>query len=279
MNPALQVLACEQGSAYIRPTLQSTDEERITVDEMKDAEQEILKYIRGRAFEEELKGLKNRVTSESVSPKKFGCVKKSSTICSLDPIIKDGLIRVGGRLERAQVGFDAKHQIVLPRHRHVVDLIVRHYHLISGHSGQEYVMALLRERFWLIKGRVTVRKILRGFFDCRRRQGALGEQKMADLPADRVTPDKPPFTFAGVDCFGPYQVKPGRSMEKRYGVIFTCLVVRAVHIEVVHSMETSSFIHALRRFIARRGSPEEMKSDNGGNFTRGENDLRDGITN
>ena len=96
---------------------------------------------------------------------------------------------------------------------------------------------------------------------------------MADLPSDRVTPDKPPFSFVGVDCFGPFIVKRGHSLEKRYGVIFTCLSIRAIHIEVAHSMDTDSFVNALRRFMARRGKPELIRSDNATNFTSRENSV------
>ena len=103
------------------------------------------------------------------------------------------------------------------------------------------------------------------------------QQKMTILPEDRITPSKPPFTYVGVDCFGPFTVRRGRTTAKRYGVLFTCLAIRAVHIEVVHSMETESFINALRRFIARRGCPEEIRSDNGGNFVKGEKKLREAV--
>ena len=114
-------------------------------------------------------------------------------------------------------------------------------------------------------------------FACRRRQAPVLQQKMASLPEDRITPCKPPFTYVGVDCFGPFTVRRGRSDVKRYGVLFTCLVVRAIHIEVVHSLDTESFINALRRFIARRGKPEEIRSDNGGNFVKGEKELREAV--
>ena len=97
---------------------------------------------------------------------------------------------------------------------------------------------------------------------------------MADLPTERVTPNKPPFTFVGVDYFGPFLVKRGRKEEKRYGVVFTCLAVRAIHIEVASSLDTDAFINALRRFIARRGAPEEIRSDNGTNFKGGEKELK-----
>jgi hypothetical protein len=97
---------------------------------------------------------------------------------------------------------------------------------------------------------------------------------MADLPESRVTPCNPPFTYTGVDCFGPFYVRRGRSQVKRYGVIFTCLSIRAIHIEVASSLDTDSFINAMRRFVARRGTPAEMRSDNGGNFVSGERELR-----
>ncbi|MCP4478563.1 MAG: transposase family protein, partial [Planctomycetaceae bacterium] len=97
---------------------------------------------------------------------------------------------------------------------------------------------------------------------------------MVSLPADRVTPSKPPFSHVGVDCFGPFEVKRGRSIVKRYGVLFTCLTKRAIHIEVANSLDTVSFINALRRFISRRGQPELIRSDNGGNFVKGERELR-----
>ena len=88
---------------------------------------------------------------------------------------------------------------------------------------------------------------------------------------------KPPFTYVGVDCFSPFLVRRGRSVVKRYGVLFTCLVTRAIHIEVAHSLDTESFINALRRFIARRGKPDEIRSDNGGNFVKGEKELSNAI--
>ena len=101
---------------------------------------------------------------------------------------------------------------------------------------------------------------------------------MAGLPADRVTPERPPFSFVGVDCFGPFLVQRGRSQAKRYGVLYTCLLTRAVHIEVAYSMDTDSFINSMRRFIARRGTPELMRSDNGTNFVGGNKELSSAIS-
>ena len=100
---------------------------------------------------------------------------------------------------------------------------------------------------------------------------------MADLPSDRITSDKSPFTFVGIECSGPYVVKRGCSLVKRYGNIFTCLTIRAIHIGVIHSMNTDSFIDSLRRFMARRGKPEIIRSDNGTNFTSRGREIREAI--
>ena len=100
---------------------------------------------------------------------------------------------------------------------------------------------------------------------------------MADLPVDRITSDQPPFTEVGVDYFGPFFVKRGRAEVKRYGCIFTCLSTRAVHIEIFHSLDTNSFINALRRFVARRGNPVKIRSDNGTNFVSGGKEFRQAI--
>lgn len=94
-------------------------------------------------------------------------------------------------MRRAPIEQEQRHPVILPKKHHVVDLIVRYYHLLSGHSGQEYVLSLIRKSYWIIKGRVAVRRVLSRGFSCRRRQAPFGAQKMADLPAERATPDKP----------------------------------------------------------------------------------------
>jgi len=96
---------------------------------------------------------------------------------------------------------------------------------------------------------------------------------MADLPQDRVNASEP-FTYCAVDMFGPFQIKDGRKCLKRYGALFTCLTSRAIHIESTNSLDTDSFINALRRMIARRGSIRLMRCDNGTNFIGAENELK-----
>ena len=96
------------------------------------------------------------------------------------------------------------------------------------------------------------------------------------LPYDRLQV-APAFSKVGADFFGPLQVKHLRKHEKRYGCLFTCMVTRAVHLEVAFSLPTNSFIMCLRWFIARRGKPTVIYSDNGTNFVRTNRELRECI--
>ncbi|XP_068696910.1 uncharacterized protein [Montipora foliosa] len=180
-------------------------------------------------------------------------------------------------LAEAHMSSEAKHQIILPKNSHVTSLVVDHYNRLSGHSGRQHVLSLIRQKYWVVKANSTVRKVLTNCYKCRRQEAPFCEQKMADLPEDHLIPSNPPFTTVGVDYFGPFQVRHSRSLVKRYGVLFTCLTVRAVHIEVAHSLDTDSFLLALRRFIARRGQVREMRSDNGTNFTSGERELQESM--
>lgn len=104
-----------------------------------------------------------------------------------------------------------------------------------------------------------------------------GQQVMANLPSDSLTPDEPAFSYVGIDFFDPLYVKQCRSSVKHYGCFFSCLTMRATHIAVTESLETDSFINALRRFISRRGMPKMMRSDNGINLSGGEREICEAI--
>lgn len=107
--------------------------------------------------------------------------------------------------------------------------------------------------------------------------GPAGKQLMADLPRCRVLSDDPPFTRVGVDYFGPFLVKRGRGQIKKYGVIFTCLAIRAIHLEVASSVDIDACLNAIRRFLARRGQVKEMYSDNGTSFRSADSELKKSI--
>ena len=102
---------------------------------------------------------------------------------------------------------------------------------------------------------------------------------MVNLPEDRVE-SSPPFTYCGMDCFGPFRfffsdftIKEGRKELKRYAMILTCMSSRAVHIEQLDNMTTDAFINALRCFTAIRGPVQQLRSDQGSNFVGAKNEL------
>lgn len=239
-----------------------------SLEELDKAEMEIIRLSQRKRFSEELTSLR-----------KNGVVKRNSPLYSLNPILQSDLIRVGGRLDKALIPEDSKHPIILAKDLHISNLILRQIHEEIGHGGRNFMLATLRQRYWIPGASAAIRSIVSKCVVCRRFSGIAGHQQMADLPQDRVSPDKPPFTHVGVDCFGPFEVKRGRTILKRYGVIFTCLAIRAVHIEMIASLDTDSFIHALRRFIARRGQVAEIRSDNGTNFVGAEHELQEAIQN
>ena len=112
---------------------------------------------------------------------------------------------------------------------------------------------------------------------CQKLRGTVGEQKMAGLSLDRLQ-SAPPFTFCGVDYFGPFYIKDGRKELKRYGFFFTCLSSRAIHLETAKTLETDSFLNALRRFLARCGPVRQLRSDQGTNLTVAQRELREALT-
>ncbi|XP_037292204.1 uncharacterized protein LOC119188589 [Manduca sexta] len=163
--------------------------------------------------------------------------------------------------------------IVDGEHR-ATKLWVEHVHTQLHHAGVESVVNYCRQHKWVIRLRPTVKAVVRSCFKCRQRAATPPQPITGDLPPCRLAHHHRPFTYTGLDYFGPLTVTVGRSNQKRYVALFTCLTVRAVHLEVVHSLSTQGAIMALRRMTARRGSPAEIWSDNGTNFHGAEKELR-----
>lgn len=132
--------------------------------------------------------------------------------------------------------------------------------------------ALRQAGYWIINGCASVSQQLRKCIICRKLRAPAQVQKMVNLPEERVTPASP-FTYSGMDVFGPWYFKEGRKELKCWGLIFTCLSSRAIHLETLNSTETDAFINALRRFINRRGKDRELRCDQGSNFIGAKNEL------
>lgn len=178
----------------------------LTLDKLREAEHEILRYVQMREFPEVI-----ALQSEDQRLVKRLMKKMRASITKLNPQVHDGLLRVGGCIRQAPLSYDLKHPVILPYKHHVTDLIIKDHHLKVGHMGQESVLSSLRHKYWILKGRYAVRQELNKCFDCQKRKVKPTEQFMAELPKDRVTPSEPPFTYVGIDCFGPIEVKQGQS--------------------------------------------------------------------
>ena len=203
-------------------------------------------------------------------------VGRNDSLIKLDPFLHtDGLLHVGGRLRRSNMEFNMKHPIVLPKDSEVTKSLLRFHHEGTFHSGRGMTVNEIRSNgLWIINVNSLVRQVIHQCVICRNLRGAIVQQKMSDLPTDRME-SAPPFTYTGVDLFGPFYIKVRRSVVKRYGVLFTCLASRAVHLEVAHTLETDSFIMVLRRFISRRGNVRLIRSDNGTNFVGADKQLHE----
>ena len=99
---------------------------------------------------------------------------------------------------------------------------------------------------------------------------------MSDLPEDCLK-STPPFTYCVMDYFGPFVVKEGLKELKRYGVLFTCMALRAIHLEIANSLETDSFMNALRQFISHHGPIRQLRSDRGTNFMGARRELKQAL--
>ncbi|XP_058448717.1 uncharacterized protein LOC131428686 [Malaya genurostris] len=194
-------------------------------------------------------------------------VSKSSSMYKHWPFMDEyGVIRKRGRITAPWIPYEAKYPAILPRHHKVTFLITDSFHRHFRHANQETIVNEMRQRFEIFKLRSLVARVSRNCAWCKIYAVKPNSPPMAPLPRARLTPFIRPFTFVGLDYFGPVLVKVGRSNVKRWVALFTCLTIRAIHMEVVHCLSTNSCVMAIRRFVSRRGAPAEIFSDNGTNF-------------
>ena len=176
-------------------------------------------------------------------------------------------LRVEGHLRRCDtLEEDTLHPIVLDSHQTITKLIIQDFDSRLAHPGPERVYAELRRRFWILRQHSCL--------ECQKWRGTPVIPRMADLPPSSLHLHQPDFHSTGMDCFGPY-LKIGQCTEKRWGIVFKCLTIHAVHLDLLTSMDTDAFLMVLRRFIARRGKPHELLSDQGTNFRGGNSELQE----
>ena len=239
---------------------------------LKQAEQFIIREVQLENYRDEIECISNGTS-----------ISKNSSLSQLSPMLDNqDILRVSGRLRNykdcEKLAELSKHPIIMPRQNHVSVLLVRYFHGKVSHQGRSFTDGAIRDAgFWIVGGRRLVSSVIHQCITCRKLRGRFAWQQMADLPEDRLKPS-PPFTFVGVDTFGPWPVAYRRTRgthtnQKRWALLFTCLVSRAIHIEVIEELSSASFINAMRRFIALRGPVKQFRSDRGTNFIGGSDEL------
>ena len=171
-------------------------------------------------------------------------------------------------------GIRADLPVFIPKGHPLAELAMKDAHC-RGHRGRDATVSLFRNRFWTPSGSRLGKKVKDKCHLCRLRNGVLMKQIMGSLPIERTKPS-PPFNHSMVDIFGPYQVRgeiQKRTTGKAWGVIFTDLCSRAVHIEAIFGYDTSHFLLALSRFASIRGWPSKMFSDPGSQLTAADKEL------
>lgn len=234
-----------------------------TVLERENAERIIIKDLQEQVYQEEY----NFLSKETQLP-------SHSKLHHLNAFLdEDGVLKVGGRLCDSSLPNKIKHPAIIPKDHHITKMIIAHYHDKVKHHGKGFTINEIRANgYWIPGINRAVASHIHQCVKCRRLRRPTQEQRMADLPSERVDPS-PPFTYCGMDCFGPFLIKQARKVHKRYGLLFTCFCSRAIHIEMLNDMSTDAFINGLRCFIAIRGSVRQIKCDQGSNFVGAKSEM------
>ncbi|XP_062533722.1 uncharacterized protein LOC134202737 [Armigeres subalbatus] len=237
----------------------------LSSEELRKGESLLIRETQWQCFPDEMVILKSNQTKP---PNERIYVGKSSALYQLCPILDEqGIIRMDSRIAEApNVGKEMKFPVILPRSHKFTTLLLEYYHRKYRHGNTETVVNEVRQLYYVPRLRRAINSVAKACQWCRVYKSLPQIPRMAPLPLARMASFARPFTYTGLDFFGPLTVKVGRSSAKRWIAVFTCLTIRAVHIEVAHNLTTDSCVKCIRRFICRRGAPAEIYSDNGTNF-------------
>ena len=240
----------------------------LTATELQEAERYWLYISQCDHFLEEIQALKN---SQVIS--------RSSCLLTLHPFLdSSSLLRVGGRQNQSSLCNPSQHPVIVHGKHPITKLLILSEHLRLFHAGPQLLTSSLSQRYHIIGHKKTIRSVTRSCVICRKNSARPKPQMLGKLPIERVTPDSV-FEKTGLDYAGPLNIKYGHARKptliKAYVCIFVSLTVKAVHLELVSDLTTSAFIACLRRFVARRGLPTLLWSDNATNFVGAARELRE----
>ncbi|XP_064386059.1 uncharacterized protein LOC135334711 [Halichondria panicea] len=217
--------------------------------------------------------------ADIVSLQRKHALSASSPLLPLQPFIdSSNILRVGGRRQLSQTSYQSQHQTILHGKHLLTHMIIRDEHLRLLHAGPTLLEASLSRRYHIVGGRKLIRSIARKCLTCRRYTARPKPQMLGQLPVERITPGSV-FDNVGVDYAGPVLIKYGYvrkpKLVKAYICVFVSLSVKAVHLELVTDLTSEAFIACFKRFIARRGLPSLVWSDNGTNFIGAAREIKE----
>lgn len=195
----------------------------LTVEEVLSAKREILKAAQKDTFSREMGMLRpfKQGQDRSSAQHKKRAMKATGSLYRLDPYLdQDGVLRVGGRIQRGHFTDYTRFPVILLRKGHKTSLIIKHFHEKVQHQGRSMSLNEIRGNgFWVIGGTSAVASQIANSVICWKLRGTVQEQKMSDLPEDRLKP-APQFTYCAVDYCGPWYIKEGRKEVKQNIALF-----------------------------------------------------------
>ncbi|XP_072377915.1 uncharacterized protein [Diabrotica undecimpunctata] len=239
----------------------------LTLSEVEEASLRLIKLVQLDSFAEEISIL----NSNKPLPMKH-------KLSNLTPFLDENhVLRVGGRLRLSGLDFNSKHPILISSNHPFNKLLFEHKHKVLLHAGPQLLLSSIRQYYWPIRGRDLARKTVRNCLTCFKFKPTFASCPMASLPEARTTPSLP-FQHCGIDFAGPFLLnnKSGRGAKeiKGYVCVFVCFCTKAIHLELITNLTTDCFLFCLKRFIARRGIPNDIYSDNGSTFVGARNELK-----
>ncbi|XP_044573577.1 uncharacterized protein LOC123257717 [Drosophila ananassae] len=194
-------------------------------------------------------------------------VASSSEIRGLAPYVdENGVLRVYGRVDAALSTLSHRHSLT--------EMVVRHYPAQIKHQNVDATIAQIRTRFWVTKMRRVPKEVISSCNERKLQRTRPMPPIIGPLPEDRLEAGGCPFKYTGLDYFGPLLVTVACHREKRWVALFTCLTIRAIHLELAHDLSTDSCIIAIRNFVCRRVPVRKLRSDNGKNFVGADREAR-----
>ncbi len=224
--------------------------------EMADAMDELARLMQHETFRETINQLlKNKPLT------------KSDRLVELNPFIDEkGLMRAMGRFDANHMSqhlpYDFLFPVIIPSEHEVLAQIILFVHESLNHAGVDNLHAHFRQKWWILKGRATIKRYKNRCLRCRRYDAPKLDPKMAPLPPERLDVNEPPFTHLAMDGCGPVYVNADQSQEKRWLLVMSCMVTRGINVEILDDLSAESFVGCLRLQIAEFGVPKTIRLDN-----------------